>query len=154
MKIVMLNQPIDEKDEIVKLCLDFLFRNGGKEIALGKHDVSDGIFVNVSEYMTRLPEQGKWEAHIEYVDFQLLLEGEEYIYVSDINKMETSEYDPDRDYIQCFGETEETLVLDENTGVILMPEDAHKPCMSIDNTPMNVKKVVFKIPIRYFFTKK
>lgn len=151
MKVVMLNQPIDDKEQIIKMCLDFLMRNGGPDIALGKHLVEeDGIFLNVSEYMTRLPEQGKWEAHIEYVDFQLLLAGEEYIYVSDINRMETSEYDSNRDYIQCFGEAEETLVLDENTGVLLMPEDAHKPCMSIDNAPMNVKKAVFKIPIRYF----
>ena len=98
MKIVMLNQPIDDKEEIIKICLDFLMRNGGPDIALGKHLVEeDGIFLNVSEYLTRLPEQGKWEAHKEYVDFQLVLTGKEYIYVSDISKMETSEYDSERD---------------------------------------------------------
>ncbi len=147
MKVVYLNQSIDENDKIVKQCLDFLQQNGGKDIAFGKHDVDGGIFVNVSEYQTRLPEQGKWEAHIEYVDFQIVLEGEEYLYVSDIKKMKTSEYDSDRDYIQCFGEAESCLTLDRNTGVLLMPEDAHKPCMSIGDIPVSVKKAVFKIPV-------
>ena len=150
MQVVMLNQTVDEKDVIIKQCLEFLHGNGGKNISLGRHEVSDEIYVNVSEYMTRLPEQGKWEAHIEYVDFQLVLEGNEYVYVSDINHMETREYDSERDYMQCFGDEEACITLDENTGVILMPEDAHKPSMTIGEVPTYIKKAVFKIPVRYF----
>lgn len=149
MRVINLKQPIDKNDKIVNLCLEFLQQNGGKSIMFGKHEVDGGIFVNISEYQTDIPEQREWEAHIEYVDFQLVLEGKEYVYVSDIHKMKTSEYDPDRDYIQCFGKEDSCIALDENIGVVLMPEDAHKPSLTIGSEPSYVKKAVFKIPITY-----
>lgn len=65
---------------------------------------------------------------------------EEYLYVSDIKKMKINEYDLDKDYIQCLGKTESRLTLDKNTGVLFVPEDAHKPSMSIGNIPVSVKK--------------
>ena len=105
MKLFDLNKSITNEDEVIKKWLDFLMRKKGSAIANGKHLLEEeGIFVNVSEYTTRLPEECKWEAHKEYADFQLVLEGMEYINVSNIHKMEIGEFEPEKDYMPCYGE--------------------------------------------------
>lgn len=151
MKLIHLNRSIINEDEVIKKCLDFLASKGGSTIANGKHLVEEeGIFVNVSEYNTRPFESGKWEAHKEYVDFQIVLEGAELIHVSNISNMEIGEYHPDRDFLQCYGKEEDSYVLDESKGILLFPEDAHKPCINVDNIPAPIKKAVFKIPVKLF----
>ncbi len=149
MNLIDLNADIAYKDKVIKKCLDFITCNGGAAIANGKHIVEeDGIFLNVSEYTTRSIEDSKWEAHKQYIDFQLVLEGIEKIFVSDINKMKLGEYNPEKDYLPCDGETEVCYMLDKNTGILLMPEDAHMPGISVENKTSNVKKAVFKIPVK------
>jgi len=145
MKIFDLNKPIADEDMVIKKCLDFIINNGDS-IANGRHVVEkNGIFLNVSEYTTCPFESGKWEAHKQYLDFQIVLEGREKIYVSDISKMKKGEYNPEKDYLLCNGEAESSYVLDKNTGILLMPEDAHMPGIYLDNKASVVKKAVFKI---------
>ena len=109
----------------------------------------NGIFVNISEYTTRLFEDSKWEAHKKYIDLQLVLDGVEKICVSDISKMESGEYNPDNDYLPCDGVAEVCYVLDKSTGILLMPEDAHMPGIGVENKTSIVKKAVFKIPVNW-----
>ena len=147
MEIINTIGSLKEQKDIIVLCLDFLSRNGGSNIAMGKYTVQNGIYLNVSEYITSPSIKDKWEAHKKYVDFQIVLEGNEIVYVSNIDKMKVGEYDAEEDYIPCFGESEVACVIDNKTGVILMPNDAHMPGISADGIPMIVKKAVFKIPV-------
>ena len=148
MKVIDLRKSIAEQDEVVRRCLEFIQCNGGASIACGRHTVDEtGIYVNVSEYTTHLFEDSKWEAHKKYIDLQLVLEGVEKIGVSDISKMELGEYHPDNDYLPCDGAAEHSYVLDENTAILLMPEDAHMPGICFEEKAAKVKKAVFKIPV-------
>lgn len=135
-------------DEAVKKCLEFLAQNGNANIALGRHEVDEnGTYVMISEYNTRLKEQGMWEAHKKYIDLQLVLSGEEYLHVSSLNHMKTGVYEEEKDFLPCQGEAERTLHMEEGKAVLLMPDDVHMPNMSVDETISNVKKAVFKIPV-------
>ena len=153
MKVFNLTQSIDDNYDIVKVCLDYLLRNGGPDIANGKHIVDkEGVFVNVSEYITKPQREATWEAHKKYADFHLVLKGAERIGVSQISNMKVERYDSEQDYIPCCGETEASYVLDGNSGILLMPEDAHMPGANVAAMPLQVKKAVFKIPISYFIS--
>ena len=151
MKIFDLNKNMDDEKNIVKGCMDFLMCNGGLAIPDGKYSVDkNGVILNVTEYMTHPIENGKWEAHKEYADLQVVLSGEEHILVSVIDTMETGAYHAENDYLECKGEPMHTLKLNENICVLLMPEDAHMPGISVDNNLKAVKKAVFKILVGYF----
>lgn len=151
MKVIDLRKSTAEQDEVVRKCLEFIQCNGGAAIACGRHTVDgNGISVNVSEYITRPYECTKWEAHKQYVDFQIVLEGAELIYVSNISNMEIGDYNLDKDFLQCYGKEEDSCVLDESKGILLFPEDVHKPCISVGNIPAPIKKAVFKIPVKLF----
>ena len=151
MDIFDLNKTIDDEQKIIKKCLRFLMHNGKSAIPNGKYAVDEnGIILIVTEYMTHPIENSKWEAHKEYADLQVVLEGEDYIDISDLDTMEIGDYHAKEDYLECKGEAMHTLRLNKNVCVLLLPEDAHIPGISINDNPAAVKKAVFKIPIRYF----
>lgn len=148
MKLYDINNYENIDDSNVKICLDFLAKNGGSKIALGRHEVNaNGIYVGISEYNTRLQEEGKWEAHKKYQDLQIVLSGKEYIYVSDIQTMTEGTYVVEKDFLSCDGKAEKTIFMKEGLALLLMPEDVHMPNMSVDETSSKVKKAVFKIPM-------
>ncbi len=149
MVVVDLNKEI--KDQVIQKCIDFLKANGGAEIALGKHFMENSdIYVNVSEYTTHQLEDCGWEAHKKYADLQVILAGEEQILVANIEKMHVGDYREESDYLACSGDREEAVKVDQNTCVLLLPEDGHMPGVCIARQPMKVKKAVYKIPVHYF----
>lgn len=136
---------------IIKHCIDFLFKNGGIDITIGRHDIPDSdIFANVSEYETKLFKDSIWEAHKEYADLQIVLDGTEKIMVSNISKMELGNYHSDSDYQECTGNTEHIIEMNPSVGLLLLPEDVHMPGVCLYEKPLMVKKCVFKIPMHYF----
>ncbi len=91
-----------------------------------------------------------WEAHKEYADFHVVLEGEENILVTDIATMELGNYHEDSDYLECNGDGEQTIKMEKRYGLLLLPKDAHMPGICCNNQSSQVKKCVFKIPVTYF----
>lgn len=139
------------KDQVIQKCICFIKENGGADISLGKHFIENSdIYVNVSEYTTKQLEDSGWEAHKKYADLQVLLRGEEHIYVADLEKVSIGAYREEKDFLECGTEQGEAVKVDENTCVLLLPEDAHMPGVCIDRAPMDVKKAVCKIPVHYF----
>ena len=112
--------------------------------AVGKYDLDDGDYVNVIEYDTK-ENDGKYEAHKKYLDVQIMLNGEEIVYVQELtNSMAKSEYDEEKD-VQFFSATEkQTIVLKEGVAGIFLPHDAHRPSIKLGEIKQ-VKKAVFKI---------
>ena len=148
MQIIDLTNNMGHLHSAIKTCIDFLDRNGGAEIEIGRHNIEDSnIFVNVSEYVTRQVENSIWEAHKEYADLQIILAGEEQVFVSNIETMSVGVYHQDSDYLECTGECEKSVKLDKNKCILLLPEDVHMPGVCIDKQVKGVKKAVFKIPM-------
>ena len=120
------------------------------EKEIGRYELEDGAYALVQSYETKLRENGKYEAHREYIDVQLLLSGREIIAVEPLEVMHTHPclcpYAPD---IELFAANDDgtDYVLSTGDFIILYPEDAHMPGLTVDE-PASVRKVVVKIPVK------
>ncbi len=112
----------------------------------GKYEIDgNNIYAVVQQYSTKTKEQGKWEAHRQYIDIQYIIQGEEMIGYSHLSRLVPGEYDPARDVVFLAGDGN-CLPLASGEFMLLYPEDAHMPCIAID-APSAVKKVVVKIAV-------
>ena len=119
------------------------FPESGKQAIDG-----DKLFASVQEYQT-LTEDGKMEAHEQYIDIQCVISGKEIMYVEDIEKAElTDAYREDWD--AAFYKVDENaskLVLRPGDFVILLPQDAHRPCVAFEGVSQDVRKIVMKVKL-------
>ena len=127
---------------------DFLTVQNLKNIADGRYELlNNDIYANVQTYQTK--ENGLFEAHRQYIDLQFIASGYEKIGVTDIKNCKTiTAYDEEKDVEFLESETFTDIYMQEGDFLILYPEDAHKPCITI-NTPTTVKKVVVKIKTKF-----
>ena len=112
-----------------------------------RYEISDGIFAFVSTYVTKPEADCRLEAHKNYADVQVLLSGKEKILVRDLPGLKLSEeYSPEKD-IEFYEIAEASaIVLNPESFVLLLPEDAHAPGVAADSVE-SVKKLVVKIKI-------
>lgn len=115
----------------------------------GKHEIlGDDLFASVQAYNT-LTEDGKMEAHKKYVDIQFIVSGKETMIVNDIAKSElTDQYREDWD--AAFYKVDEScskLTLTPGCFVVLLPNDAHRPCVAFDGVSEAVEKIVMKVKL-------
>lgn len=107
-------------------------------------------YANVDEYMTKLHENCKLEAHKKYIDIQIIIDGIEELDYTDVKALKISEeYDSARD-VMFFQKSERVMnkvILTSGKFVVLYPHEAHQPQMAYKNSPVTVKKVVVKIPL-------
>lgn len=145
---VLLQQQIKANPEQWEAAFDFLKDNDLMELSLGCHDITvEGTYANVQEYTTK--EVSQFEAHKDYIDIQVVVRGEEYIYVSDIKNAEgiAQVYDKAKDIeIYSSAKNVKAIVADPDNWVVLFPSEAHEPCMVKDGKASQIRKVVVKIP--------
>ncbi|MBO5409175.1 MAG: YhcH/YjgK/YiaL family protein [Clostridia bacterium] len=115
----------------------------------GKHEIDgDALFASVQAYNTST-EDGKMEAHEQYVDIQFIVSGKETMYVNDITKSEqTDAYREDWD--AAFYKVDEhasALTLTPGCFVVLLPNDAHRPCVAFEGKSEPVRKIVMKVKL-------
>lgn len=132
-----------------KAAAEFLSREDLDELPLGRYDLTPGgSYANIQEYETR--SEGNYELHRAYVDVQVVLSGEELIYVAPRSCVQDccQEYDAGKD-IEFFTAADEALHVpaDRAHWVVLFPSDAHKPCMSAGPEPVHIRKVVVKVKL-------
>lgn len=115
-------------------------------IECGKYDLKDGIYFGVDEYFTK--EFGLPEVHRRYIDLQYILEGEEIIYLANIDDCSKSKgYNKERD-IEFFENSTNSkeLIMKKGDWAVFYPDDAHTPQILL-NKSSKVKKIVVKIPV-------
>jgi len=114
---------------------------------VGKYMVNDNFYYMVQDYESRLRENCKLEAHKNYVDVQWIIKGEEIIgLVKPEGLTIKDDYNPEKDVMfYNFPEILNEVVLTSGSYVVILPEEAHMPCCSINDKPANVKKVVIKV---------
>jgi YhcH/YjgK/YiaL family protein len=101
------------------------------------------LYVTSQEYTTKLPEQGKWEAHRRYIDLQFVISGSERIGYAQLSHMAQGEYNSEKDFLALTG-SGDYVTLAAGDFMLLFPEEAHMPGMAVDQ-PVPVKKAVVKI---------
>lgn len=123
------------------------FANG--EIKDGHYDIDgDRIFANVSSYSpTELRDDMLFEAHRKYIDLQAVLAGGERIDWAPLSTLseEREEYSKGGDAAFYSGDAHINVRLKAGEFVLLLPSDAHKPC--INSGFETVTKAVIKIAV-------
>lgn len=124
--------------------LQFLAETDLASLAPGRHEL-DGkrLFALVSDYTSKPPAEGRWEAHRRYLDLQYVVSGVERMGVALIDRLTAGDYDADRDLLWLSG-TGDFLTFGAGQFMILWPGDAHMPGIDA-GVPGPVRKVVVKI---------
>jgi YhcH/YjgK/YiaL family protein len=131
----------------IKRAFEYLHQADLNAIPDGKYEIDgDVIYAAVQGYSTKTTEQGKWEAHQRYIDIQYIIQGAEMIGYNHVSRLIPGEYDPAKDVVFLTGEGT-FLPVASGEFMLLYPEDAHMPCIAIDE-PGKVKKVVVKIALK------
>ena len=105
----------------------------------------DEVFASVQSYETK-PDNDTPEAHRKYADIQYLIDGEEYIGVAPLETMtEEVEAHSERDIWLYHGSTDRVRI-GNGRFAVLFPEDAHAPCIAVDQ-PAPARKCVVKVRV-------
>lgn len=137
----------DDLDEKVALCMAFA-KDENADFSLGRHDLADGVYVNVMTYEPRPKEGATAETHDDYADIQLILEGEELMGVPVGKLTEVTPYSAEKDIAIWSGEYA-YLTMKPGDWCMFMPGEGHAPSIRDDSTGCRqVKKAVFKIKYR------
>lgn len=108
------------------------------------------VFARVMTYDTKKQEGALPEAHLKYIDIQVVLSGKELIFWNPLEELEIkTPYDEDSDVAFYGGDSSafSKTLLSPGYFMAFFPEDAHMPSISINETPETVKKVVVKIAV-------
>lgn len=118
-------------------------------VSCGRHELGEGDYVNVMEYTTRHRCDCCYEAHRDYIDIQMVLQGTETLEVAPKDALElTSPYDSEGDCSLYNGSYQgERFCMTPGRWCLVMPQDAHMPGASPTDEPAPVKKAVFKIRV-------
>ena len=125
----------------------FLKEQDLSALPLGRNEIREGAYCNVQEYETKT--ESKFEAHRRYIDVQLLISGEEYVWVAPLSACSAPQgpFDDANDFVlYASAEGAQPVKITLGSWLILYPSDAHMPCMTIGHVPQMVRKVVVKIP--------
>lgn len=122
---------------------EFLSSVGEERVEIKGSDVYATRFT----YETIPEEESFFEAHKNYLDIHLMLEGSERVEISppetltEFNRVEAN------DFYAYRGEGQYRLVLSPGDFLVVFPNDAHKIKMRVDG-PETVTKAVFKVRIK------
>ncbi|MGM9421621.1 YhcH/YjgK/YiaL family protein [Flavonifractor plautii] len=113
---------------------------GGLEIPGGD------IYYNHFTYTTALISQASlFEAHERYLDLHIVLSGCEQVALAPVESLDEAEVRADEDSTMYRGTPEYSVTLDQNRFLLVFPGEGHLPKLS-DRVPMNIDKLVLKIP--------
>jgi biofilm protein TabA len=113
----------------------------------GRTDIDgEDIFCMVQSYETRVREGQQFEAHRQYADIQMALDGEESILWAPVDTLTVRvPYKHDIAFYDLTPAPTE-LVLTPGVFCVLFPPDAHAPCLQ-HGRPSTVRKAVVKVRI-------
>jgi YhcH/YjgK/YiaL family protein len=126
---------------------DFINKNDLAAVADGRHEVNGlGAFVLVKEYLTKDISEAFLECHRKFIDIQLVAKGTERIGVCCKDGCREFPYDMEKDLQKLEGEMD-FIKLNPNSFTIFFPHDGHMPELNQSDSQINVKKIVFKVPV-------
>lgn len=109
----------------------------------------DNVFMNMAAYETHPTDNAVFEAHKQYIDVMVMVEGTETIYVKPTDALSHvyQEYKPEVEALLADFDTDATPVrLEAGSFVVLFPQDAHSPACHAEGA-VNVKKIIGKVRI-------
>lgn len=124
--------------------IEFLQRADLAALPDGRYDIDgDAVYALVQRYTSKLPGEGRWEAHQRYADLQIVVEGEERVGYGQMGRFTRGAYDPAKDVEFLTGDAD-FVRLTAGEFIVLWPGEVHMPGMAA-GAPTTVKKIVVKI---------
>ena len=122
------------------------------DIRIGEYPISDSVRIIVSEYGTRLENQGQFEAHKRAIDIQLPIIGLERVQWSSLSGMiGCSDYDVEMDRTYFVKPSNPVdCVLGDGVFAVFYPEDAHNPQLAAGKVGATIKKITVKVEINRY----
>ncbi len=122
--------------------LDLIVSGALDGLDAGRHDLDEGIYVNIMEFETK--DSGVFESHHQYVDIHYPITGSEQIELADEAEIAVTEaYDAEKDCV--FGTaTGERYVIRPKQPFVVMPGEAHVPGLR-DGETRKIRKAVVKV---------
>jgi len=120
---------------------------GKDKIVLEEGNVS----LHLYGYDTHPAEQAVFEAHKEFIDVVITVDGEETIYVKNVDKLSRvyQEYNAEKDLLLAdFDKDATPVAMKPGYFCVIMPQDAHSPGCNPASGACNVKKILAKIRIK------
>jgi len=141
----MMNKTLQEK---IAEAIAYISTLRFEEMELGRHDVNEEFYVNLQAYNTKAFEDTRFEAHRQYVDVQFMVEGTERIDVAAAALLEVEDaYDEQVEAMFLKAPKHAaSVVLTAGGYVVLYPEDAHRPGISVQES-VPVKKIIGKVRV-------
>ncbi|HWR42993.1 YhcH/YjgK/YiaL family protein [Sporomusa sp.] len=128
--------------------LEYLAKTDVAALPAGKHEIEGkDIYVAINEYETQPREVRRAEAHVDYLDIQYMISGEEliaYSLLSDDNEVLSDELEAKDAIFYKTVQQETDLVLTKGMYAIFFPWDVHRPNCTLHESN-KVKKAVVKI---------
>ncbi|MBP2638093.1 MAG: tabA [Firmicutes bacterium] len=130
--------------------LEYLAKTELAALAKGKYEIEGkDIYVAINEYETQPREVRRAEAHVDYIDIQYMISGEELIAYSLLakeNEVLADELEAKDAIFYKTVQDETDLVMTKGMYAIFFPWDVHRPNCVL-NEAVNVKKAVVKIKV-------
>ena len=137
---------INENNPKIQKAIEYLKNTNFNNLPDGKINIDNEIWANLQTYYTK--EDALFEAHRKYIDIQFMLAGQEKISVCDYKNCTTEiAYDEDKDIEVLTANSWDDIEMKTGDFLILYPENAHKPSISINNDVHHVRKLVIKVPV-------
>ncbi len=141
----------ENMDARLARAIDWLRAADLSAIAKGEKILIDGdrVYAMGQSYETIDPAAGSYETHRNYIDIQIMVEGEEIMYwtpLADLSTVKTP-YSPERD-VEFFEEPAFGVPLTVRAGdfAVFFPSDGHKPRCRIGEAK-TIRKIVVKIAV-------
>jgi len=131
----------------VLACFEYAKNHDMKAMTPGMHEIDgDRFYVNICEYTTTTAQKRFWEAHRQYLDIHLMLDGVEQIDTCFIENMAQKPFEPDKDFLPMDGERNGFVTLRNGDFLVCYPHDGHRTAICVGE-PVKIKKAIFKVYI-------
>ena len=124
--------------------IEFLKDHDLQTLEAGKYPITDkDAFLNLQMAKGRSQDAAVLETHVEMIDIQIPLSGEETFGYTPLDDLPDFEYNAEKD-ITKYGDTKAQTYVTLKPGqmAIFFPQDGHAPCIS---AAPEIRKAIFKI---------
>ena len=124
--------------------IEFLKDHDLQTLEAGKYPIKDkDAFLNLQMAKGRSQDAAVLETHVEMIDIQIPLSGEETFGYTPLDDLPDFEYNAEKD-ITKYGDTKAQTYVTLKPGqmAIFFPQDGHAPCIS---AAPEIRKAIFKI---------
>lgn len=149
MEWVSLRLPCSAASVAIEKVRAFLATQALASMENGQHAIEgEDFFVNIFSYTTAFEHERIWEAHRDYLDVHVLIEGSEIVRSAAIDECEIVQYHAERDYVEISkANPQVSAVLDAHCAAVFYPEDAHQTGLMVDGKAQVIRKAVFKLRV-------